>query len=280
MKPMFKLVTPGLFLAALFVFSVAHAKAVTEFCPASLAIKPVGVASEGRPATLYGIMLKAPGARDLIATLTFDTDKGWFSTTTPAVALVEKQYHYGTAYWTATRSDWNSPLMYVKFSSPVHVTNAWVSIGNAQACLPSPVHAKPVNEPNSQTLILPRDKLVSKDADQLSTSPLPGSVILTATSTAPVYRSACADPFSEGRVTRPAMFDPGNTAHFNTSSGFSIVEVAIDRDGSVSAWIWLSSGETGVDTALLWSAQHSEYKNAVAYCQPVPSLYLYWLFFS
>jgi hypothetical protein len=226
-------------------------------------------------------MLKAPGARDLIATLTFDTDKGWFSATTPAVTLVEKQYHYDIGYRTAVRSDWNSPLMYVKFPSPVHLANAWVSIGNAQACLPPPVHAKPVNEPNSQTVLLMRDILVTKDADQLSLAPRPGSVILSAASTAPEYRPTCDSPFSEGSITRPAMLDPGNGSHFTSAAGYSVVEVAIDRDGSMKgAWIWLSSGETAMDNALLWSAQHSEYKNAVSYCRPVPSLYLFPLSFS
>ena len=270
-----------MFLSALFVLSLAHAGAVTEFCPASLSIRPVGVTAADRPAAIYGFMLKAPGARDLIATLTFDTDKGWFSTTTPAVALVEKQYHYDIGYRTAVRSDWNSPLMYVKFPSPVHLTNAWVSIGNAQACLPPPVHAKPVNEPTSQTVLLMRDILVTKDADQLSLAPRPDSVILSAASIEPEYRPTCAHPFREGGITRPATLDPGNGSHFTSAAGYSVVEVAIDRDGSMAgAWIWLSSGETAMDNALLWSAQHSEYKNAVSYCRPVPSIYLFPLSFN
>jgi hypothetical protein len=266
----------GLFL----VLGAPRALAVTEFCPAALTIAPVGTTAANQPATTYGFILKASGPRNLIATLTFDTDKGWFSSTTPALALAEKQYHYELGAWTAARSTWNSPLMYVSFPSPVRLTNAWVSIANAQACAPSVVHQVPVNDPFSESVTFFRNKVVAKEADQLSVAPVLDSVVLPARTIAPVYSPACAKPFSEAEFTRAARPDPGNTTHFATHTGISIVEAAINPDGSLAqAWIWLPSGEPAWDNALLWSAQHSQYKNAVAYCQPVPSYYLIGLSF-
>ncbi len=266
---------------ALFVVFLARAHAMTEFCPASLTIKPVGAIAENQPSATYGFILKASGPRNVIATLTFDTDRGWFSVTTPAVALVEKVYRYDIGYRTAVRSDWNSPLMYVKFPSPVHLTNAWVSTANAQACSPSLVHVKPVNDPDSPTVHLFRDKLVTKDADQLTALPSSASIILSAAKTAPAYSATCATPFREAEMIRPIPPDPGNASHFTSTSGMSIVKVAIDPNGSLSdSWIWLSSGETAFDNALLWSAQHTQYKNAIAYCRPVPARYLIGLTFS
>ncbi len=66
---------PGVALLGLFIaFCSPPAKAGIEFCPASLTIRPVGMTS-GQPAATYGFILKASGPRNLIATLTFDTDK-------------------------------------------------------------------------------------------------------------------------------------------------------------------------------------------------------------
>src|SRR5438552_1639943 len=102
---------------ALFVLSVAQANAMTEFCPASLTIKAVGITTQSQPATLYGVMLRASGPRVVTATLAFDTDSGWFAATIAPVTLIEKKYRYGDASRTAVRSDWISPVMYVRFPS-------------------------------------------------------------------------------------------------------------------------------------------------------------------
>jgi hypothetical protein len=81
----------GVALAGLVVsFCTTQAKAEIEFCPAALTIRPVGAVPENQPAATYGFILKASGPRNLIATLTFDTDKGWFSSTTPAVFTCRK----------------------------------------------------------------------------------------------------------------------------------------------------------------------------------------------
>lgn len=267
--------------SAVFVFcAFARCDARVEFCPAALTISPVGTTATNQPATTYGFILKASGPRNLIATLTFDTDKGWFSSTTPAVALAEKQYHYDLGAWTAVRSNWNSPLMYVRFPSQVRLTNAWVSVANAQACAPSVVHQVPVNDPFSESVTLFHNKVVANDADHLNVLPDLDSVVLPARTTASEYRTSCAKPFSDPGFTRAARPDPGNTAHFATHTGISIVEAAINPDGSLAqAWIWLPSGEPAWDNALLWAAQHSQYRSAVAYCRPVPSYYLIGLSF-
>jgi len=270
----------GIWLGLFFLLGATRALAVIEFCPASLLIKPVGTTAENQPAATYGFILKASAPRNLIATLTFDTDKGWFSSTTPALALSEKQYHYDVGLWTAERSSWNSPLMYVTFPSRVRLTNAWVSAANAQACAPSVVHALPVNDPYAESVTFLRNRLVAKETDQLNVAPASDSVILTARTTAPEYRATCARPFSDSAFTRASPPDPGNTTHFDRTTGISIAEAAINPDGSLAqAWIWLPSGEPAWDNALLWSVQHSQYKNAVAYCQPVPSYYLIGLSF-
>ncbi len=271
----------GVALAGVFAaVCTTQAKAEIEFCPASLSIGSVGTTAPSQPATTYGFILKASGPRNVIATLTFDTDKGWFSSTTPPVALTEKQYHYDLGAWSALRSRWNSPLMYVKFPSPVRLPNAWVSAANAQACAPSVEHERPVNDPFSESVTFYRNRLVANEADRLSVAPAPNSVVLLARTTAPMYRVTCAKPFSDAEFTRTAMPDPGNATHFDRTTGISIAEAAVNSDGSLAqAWIWLPSGVPAWDNALLWALQHSQYKNAVAYCQPVPSYYLIGLSF-
>ena len=170
--------------------------------------------------------------------------------------------------------------MYVKFPVPVRLSNAWVSTANAQACAPSVEHQRPVNDPFSESVTFYRNNLVAKEADQLNLAPAPDSVVLSARTTAPAYQAACARPFSDAEFVRTAMPDPGNTTHFDRTTGISIAEAAVNPDGSLAqAWIWLPSGVPAWDNALLWSAQHSQYKNAVAYCQPVPSYYLIGLSF-
>jgi len=256
-----------------------QAKALVEFCPASLLLRPVAV-PENQPSGTYAFILKAAGPRDVIATLTFDTTKGWFTATTPAIVLGEQQYHYDLGEWSTVRTAWNSPRMYVKFPSPLQVTNAWVSSADAQTCAPAVEHEKPVNDPLSSSVSFYKNTIAAKESDQLNVAPSAGSVVLSARATPPQYRTTCAKPFREPEFLRASVPDPGNAAHFNRTTGISIAEAAVNADGSLAqAWIWLPSGVPAWDNALLWSAQHSLYKNAVAYCQPVPSYYLMGLSF-
>lgn len=258
---------------ALFLLSAAQANAVTEFCPASLSIKAVGANMQDQPATLYGIMLRAFGPRSVTATLAFDTDKGWFAATVSPVTLSEKQYHYTTGHRTAVRSDWVSPVMYVKFPSALRVTNSWVSNANAVRCFPSPPSPKGPTVPRPVGLL--EYILDPQDEDQISVSPTVSSVVISAQNIAPLYQATCANPTRFGSVTNHISPEPGDDPAMQGLSGASVVEVALRQDGSLAdARVYLSSGEATLDNALLWAAQHSGYENAVAYCEPVPAYYL------
>lgn len=264
------------FLTASFLFSVAQARAAIEFCPASLMIKPVEAASQDQPAVLYGAILKALGPRIVTATLVFDTDKGWFSASAPATALTEKQYHYTGPYRTAIHSDWNSPVFYVKFPAAVHITNSWISKANTQACYPSPPAPKgltpssPVQKPRGDYTLDP------KDEDQIDNPPAPASEVILAQKTVPPYHAACANAFRDGSITNAVSPDPGDDARMHGLSGTAYVEIDINANGTLAdSWVWLSSGEAVLDNAVLWAAQHSTYENAMAYCEAVPSHYLF-----
>jgi TonB family protein len=262
-------------IGASFALTAAQARAVTEFCPASLAIKAVGTTTQNQPATLYGVMLRAPGPRAVTATLAFDTDHGWFAATIPPVTLTGKTYRYRDAIRTATRSDWISPVMYVRFPSSTKIANSWISNANALPCAPSPPTPNGASGPRFGYRIDPANE------DKLDAAPTSNSVVVLTQKIAPLYQPVCANPFRDGRLVEQGSLNLSEDMQNHGLSGETDVEVSINKDGTLAdAWVWLSSGEAALDNAALWAAQHSTYEGAMAYCEPVPANYLFKITFG
>ena len=275
--------------AIFFVCSHRPAFAVVEFCPATLAIQAVN-SSAGTPqaeaAALYGFDLSAMGPRILQkATLALDTGAGWFAVTVPLTTIAEKDRHYSGPSATFVHKDWVSPTMYVRFPSAVTIAHSWVYDAKVRAdgpygweakgdfqCRPNPARSPAQKLPDFQNPIV----LDPKDEDRLSSPPPSGATILDGAPSPALGSTSCAEPFREATVIQQMQpLFPVGMMSFDVE-GVSTIEVALDADGSlVDAWVWGPSGYPAYDASALAAATSSKYKNGRAYCQDVPSRYLF-----
>ncbi len=257
------------------------ASAISEFCPATLNIRAVGVgaSSESTPAQVYGFDLGAVAPRALTATLAFDTSGGWYTLAVPQTELTEKDRHYTSPSATFIRRDYVSPIMYVRFPANVVIQRSWVY--GAQAfddgwaakgrvtCDP-PGSAKPLANPRNDTVLDPKDR------DRLDAPPAAGDLVLAAQHTSPLESTACAQPFEPAQAVKAVTPDFPNELRGMWGIAESTIEVALGGDGSVlDAWVWGPSGSQAADQAALHAAEDSKYQGARAYCRPVSGLYLY-----
>jgi TonB family protein len=267
------------------LFALAHrpALAVVEYCPASLAYQPVG---KDRTAALFGIELNALGPRSVTAgTLAFDTSGGWYTAKIPSMVITKKERHYTSPSATFTRSDWISPIVYVRFPSAITISHAWVDEiqvagdgafgwqerGNVQ-CDPLPALAPDQKFPTVKNDI----QMDPKDQDPLSAPPASDALVVAAQPAKPLESTDCKEPFRLPTVAeqaRPSFPDEMLTLG---AQGVTSVEIGINADGSLDdAWVWAPSGYGPFDREALSAARRSTYKNGRAYCRDVPGRYLF-----
>lgn len=274
------------------LFALAHrpASAMVEYCPATLSYEHVN-------SSTFGLILNALGPRTLTSTtLAFDTSAGWYIANLPATTLVEKDRHYRGPAMNYIRHDWVTPVIYVWFPAKLTILHAWVyetavqgdpmfgwdekgQILCAPPPAPSPEQLKHDEKPHHPIMY----GLDPNDDDRLSDPPSSTSLILHATSSTPLERADCSEPFREAEVSSQARPEiPGLLAAEGwTGVASSNIAVAVQPDGSLrDEWIWGPSGLALFDGSAMKAAKMSQYTGARAYCQPVPSVYLFRVTFS
>jgi TonB family protein len=268
--------------AAFFAILHDQASAVTELCPARLDIAPVGISSGQQAAAIYGFELNAQGSRTVTTTLAFDTNAGWYRVDLPAMPLAEKDTLYSSFYGSWRMRQWESPIMYIRFATPVILEHAWVYRAAATddgpfgwqrrgtiLCAPLPPPAKDVSKDADDS-----DGLAPQREERLDLPPSSNSIVVSAQSTSPLLSSACAEPFRAADAKKPVL--PDDPAISGVSGGTSVIEVALDGEGHlIEAWVQASSGYKPFDDAALSAARKTQYEGARAYCRAIPALYLF-----
>jgi TonB family protein len=277
-------------VAALGLWSTKPAQAIAEFCPARLAMRPI----DGGPPTgsrLFGFDLTAQGPRSVTAILAFDTNVGWYTAALPTVAIDEKDRHYTSPWADFVRRDFVSPKMYLQFPAAVNIKHVWVYTAQATgddfgwaakgqvtcaasadaAVLPNIAERPPILDP--------------KDSDRLTDAPPPDAKRIVPVPSAPLGQTNCGQPFADATVTTPGTPDYPTVMSVRApdghAAGTSVIQVAINPNGTLSdAWVWGTSGFSALDNAALDAAKRSGYRGAIAYCQPVPGMYLFKVTFS
>jgi TonB family protein len=261
----------ALCFAALFTFSHAQAQAMLEFCPATLHVQAVGADrnDDAAPAEVYGFDLSALVPRSVSATLAFDTSAGWYTADVPTVSLAEKDRHYTLRGVRFVHRDFVSPVMYLRFPQAVKLNHSWVYRSGDATCPPPAAVGKGQNAHGKSAL-----KMDPADEDRLSNAPPADAPILSVKSSTPLEIAACDEPFRFATATNPVAPRFPDMARMMGAYGTSVVNVAIDAEGSVAdAWIFASSGNNYLDKAAMDAAKATTYEAGRSYCRPVPGSY-------
>jgi len=137
-KVMGQVLAAAIFFVSLCGLTITQAKAAGEFCPATLDLKPVGSGTQNK-AALYGFTLNAGASKIISGILAFETASGWYSASVPNLTITPTVRHFIDPDGThRALPAWTSPVMYVRFSQPVALMNAFVLGANAEACPPQP----------------------------------------------------------------------------------------------------------------------------------------------
>lgn len=276
-----------LFCAAFVAFAHARAQAMIEFCPARLHLAPVapGAPSVRAQMAVYGFNLEAMGPRSVSATLAFDTDMGWFKADVPEVVLTAKKRRFTSNSVSFTRTDYVSPVMYVRFPRAVAIQHTWVYSATTKNDGPfgwapqgtvtcdTPVGADAAGDRSVQPGDFPQ--MNPNDGDNLNLPPGPDSVIVLAQETPALESTACAEPFRNAVATSVSKVDFAPTLMGRGRTTSSIL-VAIDAAGSViDAWVWGPTGSEMADDLAIAGAKATKYRAGRAYCRDVPGLYMF-----
>ncbi len=255
----------------LFFGFAQRAQAAGEFCPATLDLKAVGDTGTQSKTALYGFTLNAGASKIISGILAFETEAGWYSAAVPNVTITPTVRHFIDPDGThRALPAWTSPVMYVRFSQPVTLMNAFVLGANAEACPPQPRWALVPKNPRRATILDPQYP------DKTLLPPQAGDTILTPKPAKPFYNTNCAEPFRSAGVKTVVGPDYPEDAALHGAHGTTQVLLRINPDGSLAeASLFQSSGEIVLDEATLKAARETTYQSAVAYCQPIPGSYLF-----
>lgn len=248
----------------------APARAAAEFCPAAIVGGVVKV-----DASSYRLRLGAISQRNISGFLRLQTDKGWYTTPFPAVALKPMSAQHNDQGFAFSYQDYLSGDILVKFPAAVAVQYAYVSQAQTKGetlldwdkegsvtCLPTPAAAKSTPSP-----VRPLPPL-SKEPVTIDARPID-----------PPFDAKCSDPFADVRLSKAGpLHVPSLFAHDNFTQvpeGTAGVVIAVERDGSVvDAWLWESSGTPLLDQAALDQAHKSTFLPGRAFCRNVPGYFL------
>lgn len=268
----------ALCFAALFAFPHARAQAMLEFCPATLHVEAVvaHASHDTGPAAVYGFNLSALAPRSVSATLAFDTSAGWFTADVPAVTLAEKDRHYTLRGGRFVHPDYVSPVMYLRFPRAVTLNHSWVFRSGDATCPPPAAAGNGQNAHGNSGL-----QMDAADEDRLSSAPAADAKVLPVKATGPLETAACTEPFRYATATAPVVPQYPEMARSMGAYGTSVVNVAINADGSVGdAWLFASAGNTYLDKAAIDAAKATGYEAGRSYCRPVPGSYRFVITFN
>lgn len=271
----------GALILAAAAASPTPARAVTEFCPASLAgayTKP----SDHDP-LVHHYRLQALGPRLVSAVIFADTDHGWFSWTQQSVPLTRMTFTRTGPEpdYKTTNVQAESPELSVTFPEAVNVTRAWVTAAKTQGDETFGWDARgaipcdpPDFDPGRPSNVITKRTPASNDP---TPAPAPPPAVATPI-TSPFPDVNCEHPFVAATVTHAVQpVFPGIVAQ-EGFGGMATTEVyiALDRTGQLKdAWIFAKSGYPQFDRAALDAAKKSSYKGAISYCRPVTGWYLF-----
>ncbi|HET9392354.1 MAG TPA: energy transducer TonB [Candidatus Rubrimentiphilum sp.] len=235
---------------------------------------------------MYGFELVALGPRTVDATITFDTDAGWFKILVPPITLTERDRHYNGPSNGFVDPEWVSPATYVRFPKPVRVNHAWISsalsVGDSFGwSAQGPVDCSPDPNGDVRAGLRGDDYIKLYEEDRLNAQPARESVVIDAQQAVAVPHPECAHPFSDATVTHEVGPTYTGILAAEGAGGDTGIIVAIGADGLLKdAWVWAPSGQKQFDDATLTAAKKSTYKAGTAYCKPVPGIYLFWATFG
>ncbi|HET9392355.1 MAG TPA: TonB family protein [Candidatus Rubrimentiphilum sp.] len=260
----------AIFLGSFMLSAARDAKAADEFCASWLYLKPVGVTGSPYTGTLYGFTLNAGAPKTVSAVLAFETELGWYSVAIPPVAIASTTHHViePNGKHRAVPA-WTSSAMYLQFSHPVSLMNAFVLGANGQACPPQPRWALMPKSRGPATIGDPQYP------DKTTLAPEPGDLVLPPKPAKLSYNTNCAEPFHDAGVKTLVSPDyPEPLRHGN--QGTAQILVTINPGGSLAdATLFQSSQDINFDNAAVRAARESTYQSAMAYCQPIPGSYLF-----
>lgn len=272
--------------AGFFCLGAQRAQAAVEFCPATVTqTQAIGGAQS---AATYSYRLGAESARVVKGEIAIETDAGWFAAPFADVALAAHVSRYDTDQGTYALAQAVSPLLYVRFPKPVTVKGLWVQRAAAPGesefgwgsrgevtCAPTPYRR--VEDPSRKSL--PADHLHDEDRLSYDVPPRAKDAVASAQRIEPLATSACANPFDEAWATDIAV--PHYPQGVRNAGAVVIAKVAVSSEGHlIDAWVVGNSGLTTFAPYALAAAQQTTYHSAIAYCRPVPSIYLFRTTFS
>lgn len=284
-------------LIAVMVFAIAgfgastSADAAREACVAAVTIGAVSMPAADHdqpigPARLFAFQLSAGKDRIVSGNLVLDTDRGWFVAPFSRSHIAAVQRRFTWSYGDFTKTSWESNVMYVDAGAPVSVkhyfldalTTPDITAPHATRCYNTygvkvPSLRQPQVAPPRTVDALPR----MLDRADLTASPTAGTATIAAKPSPPLASAACADPFLNARgfdFHYPAY--PMRAPDMGIVHGTTLVDVYIDENGAPrDAWIDRSSGLFEFDASTLQAAQQTSYKPAIAYCIPIPTVYIF-----
>lgn len=275
----------------LFAGCYAPARAVTEFCPARVALMhdpaatpepkafpAVDSVTESAASKLM-YTLDAQTPRTIVhASIIADTGDGWYGWREESVELSKTSVMVKTKLYSGTFTFARSNPLTVTFPKPLIVHHVWVTqartngetlmgwdpLGDFSCRVPDFADGGPGFTP------VARRQASVTPSPAPSTSAPPG----VAVAVAPPFPIDCEEPFKHAGVARPVTPEypqGGNGGYYIT-----FVEVAVGGDGRLlDAWTYAGSGNRAVDLSALRAARASAYESAISYCQRVPGYYLF-----
>lgn len=279
------------FVVFAFLASLTRAQATSEYCPARLLA--YHESSGGGPAT-YAFVLSAASTRIVHGTLLAQTDAGWFTIpfTDTRIAAYDEHYHNAYIHW--SRTEYYSPVMYVRFPQNARLIRWTVlqaqSSGDkvfhwdqkgAVTCRLQTSDAENVESPETSApsaLGAIREGPAPYD---LLRAPGPSDAMLTPAAADVTANTQCSKPFDAVvATTKLSPRLPANVGGLNQAL-MTIVEVAVSADGAPDdAWIYQPSGVPALDDAVLAAARGSTYRAARSFCEPSPGFYRFVITFQ
>lgn len=274
---------------------LAHgrASAMVEYCPAKVTLAPAGVVAPApnamaAPASTYALWLSGASARSVSGRAAIHTDAGWFVVSIPETALTQVTQQWKDRYVQFSRRIFQSAPLYVSFPKPVSVASAFMlnaktqgetELGwDAKGAVQCSPHVDRLEEPASYKSYLDpaaRPHLISPKLD--APLPAPGASVLPAMLSSAPGDVSCAVPFQDAKaVALPRVEYPEAAKYQSVKYGDAYVEVAISATGKVDdAWIFAPTGSPPLDAAAVRFAKITGYEPAIAFCQKVPSIYMF-----
>jgi len=193
----------------------------------------------------------------------------------PEVPITGHQVILTSSLETATRVDFYSQPLAIHFAAPVTIQRIWMAEAKATGDGAFGWEARGRVPCDPDEVASPGDHRPARYHSRLAKPESPVTLALAA----PVPEETplgldCPHPFVGAKIRRvqePVM--PYGVAY---QDNVATVELAIDARGhAVDAWPYVPSPYRTVNDATVAAALESTYEPAIAFCRPVPGLYLF-----